>query len=339
MKQAIYLLLLAPVLLTGCGGAFKKSEKGTQYKIISKGSGEKLQYDNFFEFSFEYRYKDSKTDSFLTSSQMSNNGMAKLDTINTPAYIYKIFVQCRKGDSVVLKVPVDSAFAGGQMPEGFRKGGYFFSTYRILNIYKDQATADSVFANLRKEGQQREVVRQKELKEKDDKTIEAYLKKNNITAAKAPAGTYVQVIAPGTGPKIDTTNEVMVNYTGRTMDGKVFDSNTDTAFHHVEPYPVRMWAPNVVQGWYDGLGMLEKGAKAKFYIPSGLAYGPQGNNGIKPNEILMFDIEVVEVFTKAQAMDRQKQLQQKMMEMQKRYTDSMNRVSKAAAKDTAKKTK
>lgn len=343
MKQAFYLLLATVVLASCGGGAFKKSEKGTQYKIIYKGSGDTMQYGNFFEFTYEMRYQNKGVDSLMNSSAQASNSIAILDTMSTPPYIYRIFRQCRKGDSVVLKVSVDSAYPANSYPEGIKKGGYFFSTYRIVNVYTDKKQADSVYAQLRTIAQQKMVAKEKELLAKDGKTIEEYLAKNKIVAEKAPAGTYVQIITPGTGPKIDTSVEARINYTGRTLNGtKAFDSNTDSAFRHVEPYGVKMWAPEVVRGWVDGLGLLSKGAKAKFYIPSSLGYGAQGNGGeIKPNDILVFDIEVVDLLTKAQSMALQKEEEKKyelqrkqMMEMQKRFQDSL---ANAAKKDSAAK--
>jgi FKBP-type peptidyl-prolyl cis-trans isomerase FkpA len=348
MKQVFYVMLLAPLFIAGCsGGAFKKTDKGTQYKIIAKGSGEKLKYGEFFEFSFSYRYQDSKKDSLLTSSASSSNSIALLDTVqsNTPGYIYRIFAQCRKGDSVVMKVPIDSAYEGGTIPPGFKKGGFIVTGYRIVKVFKDKAEADSAMNALRTVAQQKAIAKEKETLAKDDKTIADFLAKNKITAVKAPAGTYVQIIAQGNGPLIDTSVEARVNYTGRTMAGKIFDSNTDTSLGRLSPpYPVRMWAPEVIRGWVDGLGLLSKGAKAKFYIPSGLAYGPQSPGGdvIGANEILVFDIEVADVLSKAQSMALQKEEQKKMeqqqkqmMEMRKRYEDSLAK----ASKDTAKKTK
>lgn len=348
MKQAFYLMLLAPIFIAGCngGGAFKKTEHGTEYRIIAKGSGDLLKYGTFFEFSQEMRYRDDKKDSLLFSSLDGSNRIAVLDTVSTPAYIYKIFAQCRLGDSVQMKVSVDTAYPvakGATLPEGFKKGGYFFSTYRIVNVYKTKEQADSAFAKLNEQAQQKAIAKEKETLIKDDKTIADYLAKNKITATKTAGGTYVQIITPGTGPQVDTSVEVRVNYTGKTLAGKAFDSNTDTAFHHVEPIGVKMWAPQVIKGWIDGLPMLSKGAKAKFYIPSGAGYGPQGAGAdIKPNEILVFDIEVVDLWSKAQAMAAQKEEQRKMeeqqkqmMQMQKRYQDSVAK----ATKDTAKKAK
>jgi FKBP-type peptidyl-prolyl cis-trans isomerase FkpA len=345
MKKFIYALLIAPVLLMSCGESFKKGGN-VEYKIVKDGKGDIMKYGSFFEFSFKQVYKDS----VMANSNDYSNQLAALDSNSIPANIFKIFSQCRKGDSVVLKMKTDSMYfdpRSGQLnlPPGIKKGQYVLTCYKVQNVYATREEADSVYKILTEQAKVKAKLKEKETLAKDDKTIKEYLDKNKITAEKGVEGTYVQILTPGTGNKIDTSVQVKVNYTGKTLSnlsGKAFDSNTDPAFQHVEPYPVNIWAPEVVKGWVDGLRLLNKGAKAKFYIPSGLGYGPQGNGGdIKPNDILVFDIEVVDVISKDIAMIEMKKQQKiaeeqnrKMMEMQQRQQDSMRR---AAAMDTLKK--
>ncbi len=110
------------------------------------------------------------------------------------------------------------------------------------------------------------------------------------------------------------------------MAGVVFDSNVDTSFHHTDPYtieiPQDIKTAGVIKGWIDGLKLLSKGSKARFYIPSPLGWGTHGSGEkIKPNDITIFDIEVVDVVSKVQAQKEaaeQQAKQQAMMEaMQK----------------------
>jgi FKBP-type peptidyl-prolyl cis-trans isomerase FkpA len=341
MKKFIYLLLLAPVILSACGESFKKTKSGgMQYKIIKDGKGELLKYGSFIEFSFSQRYKDSV---MITTADFSNQ-VAVLDSVSIPVDFYNMFAQCRKGDSIVIKIPTDSVYGNMQkgqapMPPGIKKGQFLVSGYKIVNVYATRAEADSVFKILSAQAQEKMKVKAKELEVKDDKTINDYLAKNKITAEKTPGGTYVQIVAPGTGNKIDTNVVAKINYTGKTMAGKMFDSNTDPSIlqgRPAEPYPVAMWAPQVIPGWVEGLKLLNKGAKAKFFIPSGMGYGQQGSGqDIAPNSILFFDIEVADVVSKDVAMAEAKKqqaeqmkMQQQQMAMQKRYQDSVNRAAK-----------
>jgi FKBP-type peptidyl-prolyl cis-trans isomerase FkpA len=127
----------------------------------------------------------------------------------------------------------------------------------------------------------------------DDKIIREYLVKNNIQATKTHSGLYYVVKQPGTGDNVKPGKNVSVKYTGRTMDGKVFDSNDGPG---KQPFTFSDGAGRVIRGWDEGLTMFNKGAKGTLFIPSGLGYGERGAGGsIPPNAVLMFDIEVTDI--------------------------------------------
>ena len=93
----------------------------------------------------------------------------------------------------------------------------------------------------------------------------------------------------GTGAQPAATDEVTVHYTGKLVDGTVFDSSVNRG----EPatFPLNQ----VIKGWTEGLQLMKEGAKYRFFIPSDLAYGPQGAGPIPPNSTLIFDVELIKV--------------------------------------------
>lgn len=101
------------------------------------------------------------------------------------------------------------------------------------------------------------------------------------------SGLAYKIIAQGDGKVADHSN-VSVIYTGKHIDGSVFDSS--------EGNPTEFNVDGVVAGFAEGLKLLGKGGKATLYIPGELAYGPQGQPraNIGPNEMLVFDVEVVD---------------------------------------------
>lgn len=106
------------------------------------------------------------------------------------------------------------------------------------------------------------------------------------TALKATkSGLVYKLTATGSGDTFKETDEVKVIYTGMHVDGSVFDSSRGEAVN----FPVMA----VVQGFREMLLMMRPGAKARCIIPGNLAYGERGNQGIAPNETLVFDIETV----------------------------------------------
>jgi len=342
MKQFFY-VLAAIVMLSGCTESFKKGDKGLEYKIISNGNGKKIAYGNFMQIHIKEFYKDAKKDTVLADTRtMGIAQMIPLDSANLPSEYFKVLSQIKIGDSIVFRVKTDSLMKNAPqgLPPFMKKGQYFYRAVKVINIFTSLQQADSANKIAVEAKMKADSINAIALVAKDDKTITEYLAKNNIKAVKAPLGTYVEIIQQGSGPLIDTSVFVKTNYTGKTLAGITFDSNTDPQFGHVQPYraamkPDPMTGEGVMKGWTDGLSLLSKGAKAKFYIPSGLAYGAQGGAGgnIKPNDILIFDIEVLDVLTKEQAMAETEKQRKEMEAMQKKYMDSVKKLQP----DTAKK--
>ncbi len=97
----------------------------------------------------------------------------------------------------------------------------------------------------------------------------------------------------GTGAQPSATDEVTVHYTGKLLDGTVFDSSVNRG----EPatFPLN----RVIPGWTEGVQLMKEGAKYRFFIPSDLAYGPQGiPNAIPPHATLIFEVELIKVIKK-----------------------------------------
>ena len=134
----------------------------------------------------------------------------------------------------------------------------------------------------------------------DDKLLQEYFKKNGLKPTKTASGLYYIISKEGEGEQIKAGQTVSVNYKGQTTDGKVFDSNMDSTFHHNEPFTLEIGRGKVIKGWDEGITLLKKGAKATLYIPSGLAYGDRSTNGIPADAILIFDVEVTDVKTAEQ---------------------------------------
>ena len=128
-----------------------------------------------------------------------------------------------------------------------------------------------------------------------DKTVQseqaailAYASANGITGQLHSTGIYYQVTNPGSGTAPTPYNKVFVTYTGKRMDGTVFDSQSNST--------LTGWTlGGLIQGWQIGLQLIQKGGSIKLIIPSSLAYGCQGVTGINGNSILYFDVTLVDV--------------------------------------------
>ncbi len=104
-----------------------------------------------------------------------------------------------------------------------------------------------------------------------------------------PSGLQYKAIIQGTGPKPVAADEVTVNYEGKFIDGKIFDSS----YERKEPatFPLN----GVIKGWTEGLQLMSTGSTYELYIPYDLAYGDKGNQGIPGYATLIFKVELISI--------------------------------------------
>lgn len=122
----------------------------------------------------------------------------------------------------------------------------------------------------------------------DDSIILKFLSDKGITAQKHSSGIYYQVLSAGTGSVAYTANtNISAKYTGRLLDGTMFDNGGGQA--------ISFKLGGVITGWQIGIPLINKGGKIRLFIPSGLAYGCDGQGPIPKNSVLDFDVELVNV--------------------------------------------
>lgn len=109
---------------------------------------------------------------------------------------------------------------------------------------------------------------------------------------KTESGLRYKMIQKGTGKNAENGKTVAVHYEGSLETGKVFDSS----YPRKKPIEFKLGQGQVIEGWDEGIALLQVGDKARFVIPSHLAYGESGAGGvIPPNATLIFDVELMDV--------------------------------------------
>jgi FKBP-type peptidyl-prolyl cis-trans isomerase FklB len=120
---------------------------------------------------------------------------------------------------------------------------------------------------------------------------EAFLAANKTreNVVTLPSGLQYKVLKAGTGEKPTLEDTVVCNYKGTLVNGTEFDASEK----HGGPvtFPVK----NVIAGWTEALQLMPAGSKWQLFIPSNLAYGPQGPGDIGPNATLIFEVELVSI--------------------------------------------
>ncbi|MFT4831369.1 MAG: peptidyl-prolyl cis-trans isomerase A (cyclophilin A) [Psychroserpens sp.] len=107
-----------------------------------------------------------------------------------------------------------------------------------------------------------------------------------------PSGLRYKIIQNGSGAKAEKGQTVSVHYEGALVNGTVFDSS----YKRNQPIDFELGAGQVIPGWDEGVSLLKVGDKARFVIPSNLAYGSAGAGGVIPGDAtLVFDVELMKV--------------------------------------------
>ena len=124
--------------------------------------------------------------------------------------------------------------------------------------------------------------------EKDISIIEEHLLDNNIEANRTASGIFYTITDTGiVGAKPNLSSKVEVLYKGYFLSGQVFDKTKDNK-------TATFGLNGVIKGWQEAIPLLNKNGKGTFYMPSSLCYGPTGSGPIPPNEVLVFDIKLVD---------------------------------------------
>lgn len=187
-----------------------------------------------------------------------------------------------KGTGIKTLNSADFAAGVASVYDGVKPEMTFDEAKRIVNEY---------FAKLEAE-MQAEAAKQGEVNRKNG---EAFLtenaKREGIKVTES--GLQYEVLESGKGDSPKASDNVEVHYTGKLIDGTVFDSSVERGV------PASFGVTQVIPGWVEALQLMHGGDKWRLYIPSDLAYGPNGAGGvIGPNMTLIFDVELLRVIKK-----------------------------------------
>lgn len=187
-----------------------------------------------------------------------------------------------KGTGIKTLNSADFAAGVASVYDGVKPEMTFDEAKRIVNEY---------FAKLEAE-MQAEAAKPGEVNRKNG---EAFLtenaKREGIKVTES--GLQYEVLESGKGDSPKASDNVEVHYTGKLIDGTVFDSSVERGV------PASFGVTQVIPGWVEALQLMHEGDKWRLYIPSDLAYGPNGAGGvIGPNMTLIFDVELLRVIKK-----------------------------------------
>lgn len=268
----------------------QQTERGFKYIMHTDVEGPVAEPGEYTYFSISMRAGDSLLNTSI--------GMDDLPRLQIPAEgansgnaapIIDGLRLMSVGDSMTLYFPLDSmesvppAFADIEMIE------------YDLGL-KEIKTAEEFQAEMEEHAKVRETqlaaVRERlpEVTDLSEQILKDY-KRNSLDLKETPEGIKYMIHQAGTGPKPTHGRMVSVQYFGRLMDGKVFD----TSFRQGEAYSFPIGMSRVIAGWDVGLMNFEEGTRASIFIPSELAYGAGGYQDIPGDAELYFYVELEKV--------------------------------------------
>jgi FKBP-type peptidyl-prolyl cis-trans isomerase FkpA len=285
MKYIVLFLALTFAVSANAQSGLQHTQKGALYQIFTANSGEKIKLG--LVITFNYIQKTDKDSVLFNSFIARQPAQAQVQPSQSVADLMEVFPLLALKDSAMVKVPTDSIFKGheDQRPPFFPKGSYL--TF-ILKVERIQ-TLDEAIA---------------EIKTAEIAGAANYIAGHHLNVATTASGLKYVITKPSLKRKPLKGDTVLVNYAGRTLDDKLFDTSLEAIAkasglnqpgRKYEPLQFVIGAGGIIAGWDEGMQLLNEGAKAVFVIPSKLAYGETGYNGIKPFTTLVFDIELVKI--------------------------------------------
>jgi FKBP-type peptidyl-prolyl cis-trans isomerase FkpA len=294
---------IGALLLIGvaCSSSEKETPSGMKFTVAKSGDGVLPRPGQISVFDFVFLdSKDSVWNETYKQGMPAAMMIADSTAIIGEDGLLQMIRMASKGDSLIVNYAIKDFFreiAKSPIPEGL--DSTLTLTYRIkINDIMDRDAymkfQEELIAKI-----------QAEQLKKDIQAIDEHLTTNGISAVKMESGIRYVITKPGTGATAQSGQVVKVDYAGYTLAGEYFDTSIQSVaeqkgivnpMRKYEPYDVTIDQSSVIKGWHEALKQMNKGAKATFYIPSTLAYGPQRRGPvIKENSILVFDLEAVDI--------------------------------------------
>lgn len=301
MKK-ILLILCVAVAFTSCK-QFKQGEGDMFYKFHEDKDGPTVKDGDFIVFKF---IQKTEEDSVLyNSSDYDRPAMTVKQKPGFKGDMFTAIGMLSEGDSATFKINIDSLVnkLGMPKPENV-KGKYMLYTFKIDKVIPKGKLNDADF-----QAKVEEFVKAEGEKAKNGEAakIKNYIDKEDLKPTTTASGLNYVITKEAKGGAIAKPGDtVQVNYTGRFLTGKVFDTSIQEVakksgtFMAQRPYqPIKIpvgVGSGIIQGWEEALMLLPKGTKATLILPSKLAYGEQGSAPtIQPYTPLVFDIDIVDI--------------------------------------------
>ena len=249
---------------------YEKNQNGLYYKFYTQNEGNTPQKGDLLEVVFSCIVNERNEVVPVTSN------VFKLESPLFAGDIFEGMSMMHKGDSASFIVNIDSTFKTffnrPTLPEEFQSS----------DVMRFEAN-DERAATLKAEHPEETA--------KAAEALSKYFEKNKIVVEPLESGLCYVKTVEGNGEKPNVGNMVQMHYTGRLLDGTVFDSSVERG----QPFSFPLGVGRVIPGWDEGVQLMSKGEKGVLYIPYYLAYGDRAaGDQIPAYSNLVFEVELID---------------------------------------------
>jgi FKBP-type peptidyl-prolyl cis-trans isomerase FkpA len=292
------LAVLSVIILASCGGKspfpnYEEAENGTYFLLHTKGEGT-ATVDTGGAVFVKLKFKTAKDSVFfdINAQAQTQSYPIRVEKSDFKGDFMDMFTRMHPGDSASFFVRLDS------LKKYHKEEFKFDAKYDTMKYLGFAVKIDSIYdrekvLGLMKAAQAENQKRQDmmmAMKAQEPAAIQKYVSDNKITATPSATGVYYIEKTKGKGDNVKKGQTVTIKYTGKFLDGQIFDSSDNSG----QPLTFVVGQMQVVPGMDEGIQQFKKGGKGTLIIPSDQAYG-DGGGRMKPFATLVFDIEVVDV--------------------------------------------
>lgn len=273
---------------------YEKNQNGLYYQFFTQNEGELPQVGDLIEVKICCMINDS------TPLIPNTQNMMKLQEPSFPGDLNEGLAMMHKGDSASFIVNTDSTFKylfmQPTLPAEFNSTDVMRFEIKVVDFMHEKVYAQNFANDVKNRNAQRAAQLQNDYADetaKAAKELADYLTKNKIEAVPTESGLYYVVTEPGNGEKPEVGKPVTMHYTGKLLNGTVFDSSVERD----QPFQFVLGVGQVIPGWDEGVQLMTKGEKGLLYIPYYLAYGERDMGDIPPFSNLVFEVELIDFET------------------------------------------
>ena len=262
---------------------YKKAESGMYYRYLTQNEGETAKLGDIVEVNLSYYLMKEGGDSLMyTTSTLPEPAFDLVREPSFPGDLYEGFAMMHKGDSMSFIMSADSVFRrqfhAPIIPEFVKPETMLRWEVKLNDIMTEE------------EFNARQVAKEEAKFAEAQQVLANFLAENGIDTSPTESGLVYVCTKQGKGVQPKEGQNVKVHYTGKLLDGTVFDSSVERG----EPIAFPLGMGHVIPGWDEGIALMKKGEKGVLYIPAKLAYGGRNAGPIPPYSNLIFEVELVD---------------------------------------------